>query len=227
MVRGSWIKPGAVIIDVGINPVEVCRTLWSSASYLITSLSHTHTDLSLYFPPSKICGKKQRKLLKCPRGYSNCSIWSCVCVTGYQKPSRLPFGWRCLLWGGLQDCFSYYSSSWWSRSNDNSNASLKYSHLSKEDPQLPMKFSELLLQGKMPRSQVQFISALAVYIFEMNYIRVARMKSIGGVVPWFINDFDYATTQALVSWEAWDFANMVISLLHLKWKSALAAIIYP
>lgn len=23
MVRGSWIKPGAVIIDVGINPVEV------------------------------------------------------------------------------------------------------------------------------------------------------------------------------------------------------------
>lgn len=24
MVRGSWIKPGAVIIDVGINPVEVC-----------------------------------------------------------------------------------------------------------------------------------------------------------------------------------------------------------
>jgi len=25
MVRGSWIKPGAVIIDVGINPVEVSR----------------------------------------------------------------------------------------------------------------------------------------------------------------------------------------------------------
>lgn len=23
MVRGSWIKPGAVVIDVGINPVEV------------------------------------------------------------------------------------------------------------------------------------------------------------------------------------------------------------
>lgn len=23
MVRGNWIKPGAVIIDVGINPVEV------------------------------------------------------------------------------------------------------------------------------------------------------------------------------------------------------------
>lgn len=23
MVKGSWIKPGAVIIDVGINPVEV------------------------------------------------------------------------------------------------------------------------------------------------------------------------------------------------------------
>jgi len=23
MVRGSWIKPGAVLIDVGIKPVEV------------------------------------------------------------------------------------------------------------------------------------------------------------------------------------------------------------
>lgn len=23
MIKGSWIKPGAVIIDVGINPVEV------------------------------------------------------------------------------------------------------------------------------------------------------------------------------------------------------------
>ena len=39
------------------------------------------------------------------------------------------------------------------------------------------------------------------------------MKSIG-VVPWFVNDFDYATTLALVSCEAWDFANMVI--LYLK-----------
>jgi 5,10-methylene-tetrahydrofolate dehydrogenase/methenyl tetrahydrofolate cyclohydrolase len=25
MVKGSWIKPGAVIIDVGINPVDVSR----------------------------------------------------------------------------------------------------------------------------------------------------------------------------------------------------------
>lgn len=25
MVRGSWLKPGAVVIDVGINPVEVSR----------------------------------------------------------------------------------------------------------------------------------------------------------------------------------------------------------
>jgi 5,10-methylene-tetrahydrofolate dehydrogenase/methenyl tetrahydrofolate cyclohydrolase len=27
MVRGSWIKPGAVVIDVGINPVEVRMAL--------------------------------------------------------------------------------------------------------------------------------------------------------------------------------------------------------
>lgn len=27
MVRGSWLKPGAVVIDVGINPVEVRRIL--------------------------------------------------------------------------------------------------------------------------------------------------------------------------------------------------------
>lgn len=25
MVKGSWIKPGAVIIDVGINPIEVSK----------------------------------------------------------------------------------------------------------------------------------------------------------------------------------------------------------
>jgi 5,10-methylene-tetrahydrofolate dehydrogenase/methenyl tetrahydrofolate cyclohydrolase len=24
MVRGSWLKPGAVVIDVGINAIEVC-----------------------------------------------------------------------------------------------------------------------------------------------------------------------------------------------------------
>jgi hypothetical protein len=27
MVRGSWLKPGAVVIDVGINPVEVRKIL--------------------------------------------------------------------------------------------------------------------------------------------------------------------------------------------------------
>lgn len=32
MVKGNWIKPGAVVIDVGINPVEVsqlCALFWS------------------------------------------------------------------------------------------------------------------------------------------------------------------------------------------------------
>jgi 5,10-methylene-tetrahydrofolate dehydrogenase/methenyl tetrahydrofolate cyclohydrolase len=24
LLRGSWLKPGAVVLDVGINPVEVC-----------------------------------------------------------------------------------------------------------------------------------------------------------------------------------------------------------
>jgi 5,10-methylene-tetrahydrofolate dehydrogenase/methenyl tetrahydrofolate cyclohydrolase len=27
MARGSWLKPGAVVIDVGINAVEVSRIL--------------------------------------------------------------------------------------------------------------------------------------------------------------------------------------------------------
>lgn len=27
LVRGSWIKPGAVVIDVGINPVDVRNSL--------------------------------------------------------------------------------------------------------------------------------------------------------------------------------------------------------
>jgi 5,10-methylene-tetrahydrofolate dehydrogenase/methenyl tetrahydrofolate cyclohydrolase len=26
LVRGSWLKPGAVVIDVGINPVDVSTT---------------------------------------------------------------------------------------------------------------------------------------------------------------------------------------------------------
>lgn len=38
MVRGSWIKPGAVVIDVGINPVEVSHTF---GIVTLTSLSHS------------------------------------------------------------------------------------------------------------------------------------------------------------------------------------------
>ena len=49
MVRGNWIKPGAVIIDVGINPVEVSRNLWSFASYLIISLVLLSLSLSLSY----------------------------------------------------------------------------------------------------------------------------------------------------------------------------------
>jgi 5,10-methylene-tetrahydrofolate dehydrogenase/methenyl tetrahydrofolate cyclohydrolase len=26
LVRGSWLKPGAIVIDVGINPVDVSTT---------------------------------------------------------------------------------------------------------------------------------------------------------------------------------------------------------
>lgn len=37
MVRGSWIKPGAVIIDVGINPVEVSRYFPSLILLLVSS----------------------------------------------------------------------------------------------------------------------------------------------------------------------------------------------
>ena len=60
MVRGNWIKPGAVIIDVGINPVEVSRNLWSFASYLIISLVLLSLSLSLslilaFIPPLKTC----------------------------------------------------------------------------------------------------------------------------------------------------------------------------
>lgn len=68
--------------------------------------------------------------------------WSCVHMTGSRKSSWLSFGWGCLLWGGEQNCFSNHSSSWWSGSNDYSNASLKYSRLSQEDAQLPVNFSD-------------------------------------------------------------------------------------
>lgn len=41
MVRGSWIKPGAVIIDVGINPVGVSQLYWflSIIIYAFSSFS--------------------------------------------------------------------------------------------------------------------------------------------------------------------------------------------
>jgi 5,10-methylene-tetrahydrofolate dehydrogenase/methenyl tetrahydrofolate cyclohydrolase len=33
LVRGDWLKPGAVVIDVGINPVEVCCMFFSLTVY--------------------------------------------------------------------------------------------------------------------------------------------------------------------------------------------------
>jgi 5,10-methylene-tetrahydrofolate dehydrogenase/methenyl tetrahydrofolate cyclohydrolase len=67
MVRGDWIKPGAAVIDVGTNPVDVRPPLWGTArpclylslcpfplclsiylSLSVTlplSLTHTHTHL--------------------------------------------------------------------------------------------------------------------------------------------------------------------------------------
>lgn len=61
MVRGSWIKPGAVVIDVGINPVEVGRTFWSFQSCLIISPSFL---LSLSLSHSVILSFRLLFLLK-------------------------------------------------------------------------------------------------------------------------------------------------------------------
>lgn len=38
MVKGSWIKPGAVIIDVGINPVEVSEIVFLRKEFLLNPL---------------------------------------------------------------------------------------------------------------------------------------------------------------------------------------------
>lgn len=38
MVKGSWIKPGAVIIDVGINPVEVREIFLSLSNRFLKSV---------------------------------------------------------------------------------------------------------------------------------------------------------------------------------------------
>lgn len=38
MVKGSWVKPGAVVIDVGINPIEV-RMALSMVFFISLSLS--------------------------------------------------------------------------------------------------------------------------------------------------------------------------------------------
>lgn len=51
MVRGSWVKPGAVIIDVGINPVEV-------SFYFISFFVQLFTDLK-----RENCRKYQPTLL--------------------------------------------------------------------------------------------------------------------------------------------------------------------
>lgn len=47
MVRGSWIKPGAVAIDVGINPVEVRMALLMMVLFFFNH--------ALIFIPSSLC----------------------------------------------------------------------------------------------------------------------------------------------------------------------------
>ena len=44
MVRGSWIKPGAVVIDVGFNHVEVCPVLGKDHLILILIHSLIHSS---------------------------------------------------------------------------------------------------------------------------------------------------------------------------------------
>lgn len=53
MVRGSWIKDGAVVIDVGINPVKVSRLVW------LTCL------LIFWLLLLKTCKCKRKNLLSC------------------------------------------------------------------------------------------------------------------------------------------------------------------
>lgn len=38
LVRGSWLKPGAVVIDVGINPVEVKCSLHQYTTQVFCTL---------------------------------------------------------------------------------------------------------------------------------------------------------------------------------------------
>ena len=38
MVKGDWIKPGAAVIDVGTNPVEVSCQLWNCPALACSTL---------------------------------------------------------------------------------------------------------------------------------------------------------------------------------------------
>lgn len=61
MVRGSWIKPGAVVIDVGINPVEVHEKKSSFPS----TLCRCHVIFVSYY---SLCFLT-RQDASCSRGY--------------------------------------------------------------------------------------------------------------------------------------------------------------
>lgn len=42
LVRGSWLKPGAVIVDVGTNPVEVTLYFLNNISFYLISTLYYH-----------------------------------------------------------------------------------------------------------------------------------------------------------------------------------------
>lgn len=56
MVRGSWIKPGAVVIDVGINHVQVIETMklqwWLTSNQCVTFIYYELQD------PTAPCGHR-------------------------------------------------------------------------------------------------------------------------------------------------------------------------
>ena len=54
MVRGSWMKPGAIVIDVGTSPVEVSydleRLFITKCSYLASNQGSTWLNGNLCLP---------------------------------------------------------------------------------------------------------------------------------------------------------------------------------
>lgn len=121
LVRGNWLKPGAVVIDVGTNPVEVNTgllwlTFWIWQFDKTMALSSHITVLYSFI-----------LLLNHIYIY----IYVCTVLAGPQLGAWLPPHRGCLLWRSSAGGISHHPSARRSWTHDNCHAPIKHSWFSK------------------------------------------------------------------------------------------------